>query len=269
MYAHTSGKVRAYGQFSRNFNTTNGVRQDCPISLFLFEFVIDNILHGTMDKRIISGINILETGNFFDLEYADDIVCSFDSFEEAQATLIDLNVAAGRYGLSFAPSKCKFMLTDWTGSITPLTLSDDELDFVDSFTYLGICINTSGNITDEITFRISRARAVFGNLHDLWRRTDMCLLTKDRVYNRILSSNTHLWLQNMAKTCRGPSSTAGFRSQMSKDHWTYLLEAEDKQRGGASEGFSDQLTKPKAWVISSNRLVFDGSVMSSEWTRSV
>ena len=39
-----------------------------------------------MDKRIISGINVLETGNSFDLEYSDDIVRSFDSFKEAQAT---------------------------------------------------------------------------------------------------------------------------------------------------------------------------------------
>ena len=88
-----------------------------------------------------------------------------------------------RYGLSFAPSKCKVMLTDWTGSITPLTLSDEELDFVDSFTYLGSCINASGNITDEITSRISRARAVYGNLRHLWCWMDISLLTKGRVYN--------------------------------------------------------------------------------------
>ena len=60
MYAHTSGKVRAYGQLSRTFNTTSGVRQGCPISPFLFNFVIDDILHRTMDKRIISGIGVLE-----------------------------------------------------------------------------------------------------------------------------------------------------------------------------------------------------------------
>ena len=47
------------------------------------------------------------------------------------------------------------MLTDWTGSITPLTLSDEELDLVDSFTYLGSCTNASGNITNEITSKIS------------------------------------------------------------------------------------------------------------------
>ena len=136
-----------------------------------------------MDKRIISGINVLENGNPFDLEYADNIVYSFDSYEEAQATLNYLDVAAGRYGLNFAPSKCKVMLTDWTGSITPLTLSDEEVDFVDSFTYLGSCINASRNITDKITSMFSRTRAVYGNLHHLWRRMDISLLNKGRVCN--------------------------------------------------------------------------------------
>ena len=65
-----------------------------------------------MDQRIISRINVLEKGNSFDLEYVDDIVCSFDSFEEVQATLNELDMATGRYGLSFTPSKCKVMLTD-------------------------------------------------------------------------------------------------------------------------------------------------------------
>ena len=112
MYTHTSGKVRACEQLSRTFNRTSGIRQGCSVSPFIFNFIIDDILHRSIDQRIISGISVLENGNFFDLKYADDIVCSFDSFEEAQATLNDLNVAVGRYGLSFAPSKCKVMPTD-------------------------------------------------------------------------------------------------------------------------------------------------------------
>ena len=50
MYAHTSGKVRAYGPLNRTFNITSGVRQGCPISTFLFNFVINDILHRTMNK---------------------------------------------------------------------------------------------------------------------------------------------------------------------------------------------------------------------------
>ena len=156
-----------------------------------------------MDKRIISRINVLEKGNSFDLEYADDIVSSFDSFEDAQATLNDLNVAAGRYGLSFAPSKCKVMLTDWIGSITPLTLSDEELDFVDSFTYVRSCINASGNIIDEITSKISRARTVYGNLRHLWRRTDISATDIAIKYEEIYERLSGSW--SLPLTRLGPS----------------------------------------------------------------
>ena len=102
-YAHTSENVRAYRQPSRTFNTTRGVRQGCSISPFLFNFVIDDIRHRTMDKQITPVIKVLETRTSFDLKHADAIVCSLDSFEEARDTLNVLNLA---------PSKCKVMLTD-------------------------------------------------------------------------------------------------------------------------------------------------------------
>ena len=183
MCAHTSGKVRAYGQLSWSFNTTSWVRQGCPISLFLFEFINDDILHRTMDQRITSGINVLEIGNSFDLEYTDDIVCSLDSFKEAQATLNDLNIAAWRYGLSLTISECEDRLTDWTVSITLLTLNEEELRSVGKFTYLGSCIIASGNIADEIKSRITRPQAVYENLRHFWRRTNISLTTKGHAYN--------------------------------------------------------------------------------------
>ena len=137
---------------------------------------------------MISGINGLKTRNSLDLEYTDDITCTFDSFEEAQATLKDVSVPA--------PSKFRILLTDWKSLITPLTLSDEVLNFIDEFTYLGSCMHANGNIADEITSRISRAPVVYGILCHLWR------------------TYIHIRLRNVANTCRGPSSTASFRSQM-------------------------------------------------------
>ena len=40
----------------------------------------------------------------FDLEYADDIVYSLETFAEAQSLLDSLIYSAARYGLKFAPS---------------------------------------------------------------------------------------------------------------------------------------------------------------------
>ena len=86
------------------------------------------------------------------------------------------------------------------------------------------CKNASGNIADEIKTRISETQSVYRNLHHLWRRT--------------------------TNTCKRPSSTASFQSQMSKDHWTHLLKAEDNRRGGAPNIFkSIDTTKSLAEII--------------------
>ena len=210
-------------------------------------------------------INVLETRNSFDLEYADGSV-HLNSFEEAQATLNDLNVAAGRYGLSFAPSKCKVMLTDWTGPITPPTLSDEQLDFVDSFTYLGSCINASGDIADKIASRTSRVRAVYGNLRHLWRRMDISLMTEDRVYKCTVpptytDAKHGQYVQKTFIDCKFSIADVWGSFKIS-------VVSTKQPTKRCIEGFSDRLTKQKAWLISPNTLVLNGSVMSSEWTRS-
>ena len=83
----------------------------------------------------------------FDLEYADDIVCSLETFAEVQSLLDSLIHSAARYGLKFAPSKSKLMLCNWTGPIQPLLMEGEELDQVDKFTYLGSCISVNGSIS--------------------------------------------------------------------------------------------------------------------------
>ena len=57
----------------------------------------------------------------------------------------------------------------------PLFMEGEELEQVERFTYLGSCISTNGNITSEITARISKAQAAFSNLRHLWRCTDVSL----------------------------------------------------------------------------------------------
>ena len=49
LYSQTQGLVRAYGELSKSFPTTSGVLQGCPLSPFLFKFVIDEIMKQTRD----------------------------------------------------------------------------------------------------------------------------------------------------------------------------------------------------------------------------
>ena len=59
---------------------------------------------------------------------------------------------------------------------------------MDKFTYLGSCITPDGSIAEELSSRIQKARLAFSNLHHLWRRNDIKLSTKGRVYSAAVRS---------------------------------------------------------------------------------
>ena len=73
LYSKTSGRVRVYGELSKSFRTQSGVRQGCPLSPFLFNFVVDEIM-----RRTLEVFRIASDENLVDLEYADDIVLVFE-----------------------------------------------------------------------------------------------------------------------------------------------------------------------------------------------
>ncbi|KAA3672330.1 uncharacterized protein DEA37_0007373 [Paragonimus westermani] len=85
--------------------------------------------------------------------------------------------------MRFAHSKYKVLLQDW-GIFTPtFFIADNPLEAVDSFTYVGSTISSACNVADEISARIAKARVAFSKLRHLWRRKDVRLSLKGRVYN--------------------------------------------------------------------------------------
>ncbi|MBM6549315.1 reverse transcriptase family protein [Streptococcus dysgalactiae subsp. equisimilis] len=182
LYAHTSGRVRAYGQLSPSFAVSSGVRQGCPISPFLFNFAIDDVLHNAISGLSDGGVELLPGNRVTDLEYADDIALLGDNPQATQNALDRLAIEVSRYGMCFAPSKCKVLFQDWQEPVPALTLAGERLEPVDNFSYLGSYITAGGGIGDEIKSRIAKARLAFVNLRHLWRRRDIRLLLKGRVY---------------------------------------------------------------------------------------
>jgi hypothetical protein len=116
------------------------------------------------------------------LEFADDIVLISNASHDMQIVLDRLAVEVERFGMCFAPSKCKVLLQDLQGAEPALTLAGDTLEIVDHFIYLGSCVTAGGGVGEEISHRIARARAAFANLKHLWRRRDIRLILKGRIY---------------------------------------------------------------------------------------
>nr|CAH8863946.1 unnamed protein product [Trichobilharzia regenti] len=129
-----------------------------------------------------SWIDLLPGNNLVDLEYADDIVLLGEDADEMQSFLNTLSRNLRMFWMRFAPTKCKMMLQDWTTSTPSLKIGSEVVEHVDRFTYLGSTISPNGLISDEISARIQGARFAFVSLRRLWRRRDVRLSTKGRVY---------------------------------------------------------------------------------------
>ena len=72
---------------------------------------------------------------------------------------------------------------DWIESNPKLLISGEVLGTVDKLTYLGSCITAGGHIAENLSVRIVKAIVAFCNLRHSWRRKDVSLNVKGRVYN--------------------------------------------------------------------------------------
>ncbi|VDO65945.1 unnamed protein product [Schistosoma margrebowiei] len=91
LYSNTTGRVRAYGGLSSELITSSGVRQGCPLSPFLFNFVINVRLEITFSSSKFPGVELLPGGSLVDLEYADDIVLFGEDANKMQSLLTTLS----------------------------------------------------------------------------------------------------------------------------------------------------------------------------------
>ncbi|VDP36963.1 unnamed protein product [Schistosoma mattheei] len=109
----------------------------------------------------------------------------FVETQDAEETSLAL-AAYHRVNPSYPPTKLKrrtfaFRPLDFVNDSNPARRSD-VVERVDCFTYLGSLTSLCGLVCDEISARIQKARLAFANLCHLWRRRDIRLSTKGRVY---------------------------------------------------------------------------------------
>ncbi|CAH8652966.1 unnamed protein product [Schistosoma curassoni] len=122
LHSNTTSRVRAYGELSSAFATLS-VCQSCPLSPFLFNFIIDLLMEITFSSTEFLGIDLLPGGPLIDLEYADDIVLFGEDADKMQSLLVALSNNARMFGMRFSLSNCKLLLQDWYASTPELRSS--------------------------------------------------------------------------------------------------------------------------------------------------
>ena len=185
-YEGMSCRVVHRGQLSDCFNVRTGVRQGCLLSPFMFLLVIDWIMRTNTEGKK-NGIQWTLWTQLEDLDFADDLALLSHNHDQMQGKTTRLEPTSERTGLKINRGKSKVMSINTTNE-NPITVGGEQLEEVDSFTYLGSVIDKGGGTDVDVGARISKARAAFNMLGNIWKSKEIRTETKLRIFNSNVKS---------------------------------------------------------------------------------
>jgi len=182
LYSNTLSCIRVDGELSPWFKVSAGVRQGCVLAPDLFLEPMDWV----MDRTVHRGYLGLNVGNetFTDLDFADDVSLLASMLEIVVLALEILHEESSQLGLEINWSKTKIQVFDEDISQpSKVSVLGHDVEVVDSFVYLGSCIDIAGGSETDISRRIEMTRTCMKALdRNLWR-SSISLRTKIRLYN--------------------------------------------------------------------------------------
>jgi len=142
-----------------------------------------------------------------DLDYADDVSLLASMLEILVLALEILHEESSQIGLEINWSKRKLQVFDDTSTPpSKVSVLDHDVEVVDSFVYLGSCIDVHGGSEPDICRRIEKARSCMKSLdRNIWR-SSISLQTKIQLYNMyillILLYGADTWSMTVASSRR-------------------------------------------------------------------
>ena len=134
-------------------------------------------------------------------QFADDAALLSTTRVGPEQAIKSFIEVAGAFGLTVSLSKTKLMVAGHDvqeEEKTPIHLEDSEIEYVDSFTYLGSVVSSNGRIVAEVDKRIANASKAFGALHHaVFNDRNLTTNTKWQVYKAcvlsILLNGSECW----------------------------------------------------------------------------
>ena len=117
-----------------------------------------------------------------DLDFADDIGLLSHYFKYIQEKSRRLSTVALQTGLEINTQKTKSMRVN-TATNTLIQIAEQNIEDVESFTYLGSIISKTGGTEEDIKSRIEKAQHVFVTLKPVWNNRNILLKTKLTIIN--------------------------------------------------------------------------------------
>ena len=185
LYARSQACVRVGGKLSEWFSISQGVRQGCVLSPWLFNVFMDRIMREVKD-RLQGGVHLTATTVKI-LLFADDIVVCTEKKEDMERNLGEMNVVMKKWGMKMHWGKTKVMMVSRTGEECKISVEGEEVEEVEKLNYLGVTISGDGGCDDEIEQRIGAAARVVGAMRkEVLEGRELQKKTKMRVFNAMV-----------------------------------------------------------------------------------
>ena len=177
--------VRVDAELTDWFKISVGVRQGCCLSPYLFNMILEAIMKIALERNTETGIKLL--GQYVNnLRFADDIDILAESKPDIQKLTDRISETGKKFGLIINESKTKTMAIAKNKEICEIKLNNSNLEQVDQFSYLGSVVSEDGSCVPDVTSRIGKAAAVFGNLKTIWKSKDILIKTKIYIYETLV-----------------------------------------------------------------------------------
>ena len=185
LYKKSEGCVRVKDELSSWFPITQGVRQGCVMSPWLFNVFMDKIVREGMEN-FVGGVK-MSTTEVSVVLFADDVMLLTERKEDMEVNLRELKKAMSNWGMKIHWGKTKVMMVSRKGEECKVCVDGEEIEQVQNMKYLGAILSADGTCEEEIEQRVGAAARVIGAMRkEVLERKELKKATKMRVYNAIV-----------------------------------------------------------------------------------
>ncbi|VDP00291.1 unnamed protein product [Schistosoma mattheei] len=117
-----------------------------------------------------------------DLNFADDLALLSQTQQQMQEKTNSVAAASEAVGLNIHKGKSRILRYN-TKLTNPITIDGEDLEDVKTFTYLGSIIDERGGSDADVNGRISKARAAYLHLRNIWNSEQLSTNIKVRIFN--------------------------------------------------------------------------------------
>jgi hypothetical protein len=149
-------------------------------------FVLDYVMRKTLGNRK-RGIEWRMKDRLEDLNFAHDICLLSQRHSDMKDKLIRLQEEAKLAGLNINVNTTKEKIIN-TQIEEELSITNKEIEQVESFTCLGSIVTQDGGTDQDINQRIVKANAAYMQLYQVWKNRNLSKKIKLRIFNTNVKS---------------------------------------------------------------------------------